>query len=376
MRVAGSFLLAAALVTVSSDIERLNAFDIQAGHRISVEKPVDGDLLVAAREVRIRAPMSGDVAVAGSDVAIEQPVAGYVMAAGMYVDINGSVRDDLWAAGASVEVNGAIDDNAMLAGREVILGSAAVVHGGARIAADSVNVQAPVKRNLYIAARTAQIDSEIGGAVNAHVQRLRIMPGAVIRGNLTVNGPYAPEVSPQAKVLGQVHFNEVAARSEWSWLWWWLFTLAALLILGFAVLALAPAWLQEVADTISHRRGASVIAGLLGLLLIPVIAGFLLITIVGIPLGIIIFALYVTAVVLSGVFVAYFVGDYLIDRTGRRDASPSVRMAVGILAVSVLISLPWLGSVAQLVILVIGFGALILERKNSQAGLQLRPVQA
>jgi hypothetical protein len=43
----------------------------------------------------------------------------------------------------------------------------------------------------------------------------------------------------------------------------------------------------------------------------------LLITVVGIPLAFILLALYVIALLLSGVFVAYLVGGWLLDRFNR-----------------------------------------------------------
>jgi hypothetical protein len=64
-------------------------------------------------------------------------------------------------------------------------------------------------------------------------------------------------ISPEAKVLGQVRFNEVAARSRWSWLLWWLFGFAALLILGLAIVALTPLWSDRVAAKIVERPGVS-----------------------------------------------------------------------------------------------------------------------
>jgi hypothetical protein len=87
-------------------------------------------------------------------------------------------------------------------------------------------------------------------------------------------------------------------------------------------------------------------------------------TVVGIPLALILLALYAVAILLSGVFVAYRLGGCLLDRTSR----PWLRMAVGALAISLAISLPWVGWYAQLIVLLIGFGALTLERWHSRQG--------
>ncbi|MGH7825690.1 MAG: hypothetical protein ACREQ7_11025 [Candidatus Binatia bacterium] len=362
--------IAIALIAAGANSAAAWAVETAGGDTIVVKKPVNDDLIAAGQRVDIRAAINGDLIVAGADVAIEEPVDGYAMAAGRNIDVNGPVRNDLWAAGASIEVNAPIGDNAMLAGREVNLHSSAAVRGDARIAAGTAGIEAPIERNLNIVAGTAQIGSEVGGSVEARVQRLRVLPGAVIRGDLLVHGPYAPEISPEAKVLGQVRFNEIPERNQWSWLLWWLFGFAALLVLGFAAVTLSPLWANRVAAKISERPGASALIGMLSLLLVPIIAGLLLVTIIGIPLAVVLLALYVVAILLSGVFVAYLVGGWLLDRINRRGASPWMRIVVGALVVSLFMSLPWIGGIVQLIVLLIGFGALVLERRDSRHRLQ------
>ncbi len=367
--------VAIALIAVGASSEVARAVVTAGGDIIIVKERVTGDFLAAGKSVAIQAAIDGDLTAAGAGVVIEQPVEGYALVAGRKVEVNGPVRNDLWAAGATIDVNAPVGDNAILAGRNVNLNSNAAVRGDARIAAGTATIEAPIERNLNIVARTARLDSEIGGTVEASVQRLTVLPGTLIRGDLLVHGPYPPDISPEAKVLGQVRFNEVAARSQWSWLlWWWLFGFAALLILGLVAVALSPLWTDRVAAKIHERPGASALIGLAGLLVTPVVAGLLLFTIIGIPLGLILLALYLVAILLSGVFVAYRVGGWLLERSNRRHAAPWLRMTAGALLVSLLMSLPWIGGITQLVVLLVGFGALLLERRDP--GSRLQPVAA
>jgi hypothetical protein len=359
-----------ALISITAIASGAAAFEVARGDSVIVKQRVNDDLLAAGQRVEIQAAINGDLAVAGASVSIEEPVAGYAMAAGRKVDINAPVQNDLWAAGASIEVNAPIGDNALLAGRNIKVHSSAAVGGDARIAGGTVTLEAPIERNLNIAARDALISSEIGGSVEARVQRLKVLPGGVIRGDLVVHSPYPPEISSEANVLGQVRFNETAERNQWIWLWWWLFGFAALLALGFAAVALSPLWTHAVAAKITERPGASALTGVLGLFLAPLIAALLLITIIGIPLAIILLAFYVVAILLSGVFVAYRTGVWLLRPFGRGNASPWMRMAAGALIVSFFMSLPWIGGIVQLIVLMIGFGALVLERRDSRRGLE------
>jgi hypothetical protein len=75
-------------------------------------------------------------------------------------------------------------------------------------------------------------------------------------------------------------------------------------------------------------------------------------------------ALYVVALLLSGVFVAYLVGGWILDRLKRPQSTPYLRMAVGAVAVGACMSLPWIGWLAQLLALLIGFGAIVLDQRD------------
>jgi hypothetical protein len=115
---------------------------------------------------------------------------------------------------------------------------------------------------------------------------------------------------------------------------------------------------------ITGKPWSSILAGLAGLLLAPLAMILLLITVVGIPLAFILLALYVIALLLSGVFVANLVGGWLLDRFNRPQSSPYMRMTLGALAVGVCVSLPWIGWLVQSLIVLIGFGALMLDQRD------------
>jgi len=90
------------------------------------------------------------------------------------------------------------------------------------------------------------------------------------------------------------------------------------------------------------------------------------VSVIGIPLALILSGLYVVTILLSGVFVSYLAGGWLLGRWRQSEASPYARLAAGVLVVSFLATLPWIGWHVQLLALLIEFGALILERKDSR----------
>jgi hypothetical protein len=196
---------------------------------VNVTTAVDGDLLRAGRHVNVQGQVAGDVAVAGSRVSIAAPVDGYVMAAGDDVGIQGSIGDDLWAAGRRVELGAPVADNARLAGESVFVQPQAAIGHDALIAGRHVEVRGPVQHDLTIGAAEALIASEIGGSVRARAGSLKLLPGAVVRGDLVAYGPNPPDIAPGAQVLGQVRYRapwDAAGASDWSvlgFVWQWMF---------------------------------------------------------------------------------------------------------------------------------------------------------
>jgi hypothetical protein len=330
------------------------------------EERFDDDVLTAGRTVHLQNAVAGDVAAAGAEVTIDGPVQGYVMSAGRSVTLDGRVGNDVWAAGETVTVDNSVGNNAMLAGRIVNLGPNAVIGHNARLAGNMVTAEGRIDRDLTIGAETAQIGADVGGAVRARADHVTVMPGAIIRGDLVVRASEPPEISPAAQVLGQVRFEDV---NEGRWLAWpaqWLLVFLGLLILGVTATAFAPAWPARVAETLRSRTLASIFSGLLVLIVIPLAVGALAVTIIGIPLAIVMFAFYVAMLLLAAVFVSYTAGEWLTARLHLMRSSPWARLILGVLVISLLMSLPTVGFVVTAIVLTVGMGALVLERRSQR----------
>ena len=330
---------------------------------LTITEPVADDLLAAARELHVQAEVKGDVAAAGERVTIDGPIDGYVMSAGRTITVDGSVGNDLWAAGEVVDVSSEVSNNAMLAGRSVRLGSESLVGHDARLAGNTVTTEGRVERNLRIDADTVQLGGEVGGDVHAQARQVTVLPNAVINGDLIVRANNPPMISPEARILGNTRFEQAKANGWLSWPSIFVGSLLALLLLGFAAIALSSTWPSRVAATMRARPSGSALTGLGVLVFTPLAAGVLAVTLIGIPLALVLISLYLAVLLLSLVMVAYRVGTWLVERLHRPQASPWTRMALGVLIVSLAISIPFAGWLLAIVILIAGTGALVLERR-------------
>jgi hypothetical protein len=361
-----AILVALILICVYSWGDAARAQSRDTATTADAKERIDDDILTAGGTVHLRREVAGDVAAAGGEVTIDGPVHGYVMSAGQSVTVDGRVGNDVWAAGETVTVDSPIGNNAMVAGRIVNLGRNAVIGHDARLAGNTVTAEGRIDRDLTIGAQTARIGAEVGGVVRARANQVTVLPGAVIHGDLVVRANEPPEISPDAQVLGQVRFEDV---NEGRWLAWpgqWLLIFVGLLILGATATAFAPAWPPRVADTMRARKLASIFSGLVVLIVIPLAVGALAVTIVGIPLAIVMLAFYVAMLLLSAVFVSYTTGEWLTARLRVMRSSQWARLIVGVLVVSLLMSLPTVGFAITAIVLIVGMGALVLERRSQR----------
>jgi hypothetical protein len=333
-----------------------------------VGQPAPGDdLMTAGSTVRVMNEVTGDVAAAGNDVTIDAPVDGYVMSAGRRVTVVGKIGNDLWAAGETVNIESPIANNAMVAGRTVHLRGNTVIGHDAHLAGNDVTAEGRVERNLTIGAGgVARINANVGGMVTARATRVTVMPDSVIQGDLYVKAAQPPDISPQARVMGRIHYERTLDTESWfMWPYRWLLSGVALLILGLAAVWFSPAWAAHVAATMRTRAGASILSGIAAIVIIPLAVAILAVTVIGFPLAVVLAALYILVLALSSVFVSYRTGEWLLHRLW---SSRWAFMILGVAIVSLGMSLPNFGWAIGLLVMITGAGALVLERGGRRPG--------
>jgi hypothetical protein len=343
-----------------------------SGQQTAVTDDVtQNDLMTTGRTVRVDAQVEGDVAAAGSDVTVSAPVSGYVMSAGRTVSVEAPVGNDLWAAGERVSIDSSVGNNAMIAAQTVRLQPGATVGHDARLAGGEVRSEGRIAHDLTISAGRAEIGGDIGGAVNASAGRVTVLPDAVVRGDLIVRAPEPPVISPGAQVMGNVDYQRTGGGQWWfAWpvLWGCLFL--SLLALNLIGLYVAPAWFSRVAETLRTRPLLSLLAGAVVLIAIPIVIAILMITLIGIPLAVILSAAYVIALILSAAFVSYRIGLWVFDRLHRTGVSRWSAMVVGALLVSLGVSLPIVGWLIALAVVLTGAGALAVDWRDRRLRMQ------
>jgi cytoskeletal protein CcmA (bactofilin family) len=327
--------------------------NVRTGDTVTIPagETVEGDLYAFAGTVRVDGTIQGDLVTTAGQVDVSGSVEGDILAAGGQVNVSGTVGDDVRVAGGTVSLSGTATEDALLAGGTVTITSAAEVGGDVITSAGQLVIDGTVTGSVVGSASTYARGGQIGG-----VEDVRVGPQPGVQ-------PAAPP-STASRVLDAVrHFLVV-------------------LLVGALLLWLVPRAYDALQSTVRNRPAASVgwgIVGIIGfvvLLIVIAIATVVLAAIIGL-LG---FGGLVAAELLAGIIafaglilvfgvVAAWVADAivgaaiasLIPQNERASRWQELAlMAAGAAVVVFVSSLPIVGPLAKLVVVIFGLGALLV----------------
>jgi hypothetical protein len=341
-----------------------------------VERVVGADRFAAGGRVELDKPGAGDALAAGGAVVLGADTVGDALLVGGTVDVRGRVGQDLYAGGGSLRVDAAVAESARLAGGDVRVGRGARFGGDSAVVGGTVRFDGAAGSALYLAGGTVRFDGEAAGDVVIAGRDVEVGPRARIAGALLVRGPAPPRVAEGARIAGGVRHELVqappvpdgAARVVGGMLFvaWVL----GLLLLGVLSLGLFPNLSRRAAAGVTARPLASAGLGFALLVGIPAGAVLLMVTVIGIPMGLLALALYFPLLVLGYLAGVVAAGDALLARfrpaaVGWRPRALAFALTLVVLALAARI--PWIGPWVGFALLVFGLGSLALTRPANAA---------
>lgn len=321
----------------------------------------------AGHRVDVSRPMLGDVVVAGGEVEITQPVAGDILAAGWRVSLSGRADDDVRMAGAKIVVNAPVNGDLTVAGGDVAIGSASQLLGRSWITGGHVQVEGLVDREVHIAGGTVEIAGEVRQPITVIAEKLEILPSARILSGLQYKSPAPALIANGAAVSGPVTFTRIEAREareahSFRAVSTVLFAFH-LTIAGLLLLWLMPAFMTRVVDTLRAAPAQSALLGVGLVLGVPVAALILVFSVLALPIGLTLVALYFVGLLAAVLAIALFVGDFearMFNRTTTTYLARAVWLIAGVLSLAILRAVPILGTFVVFTCILFGLGALAL----------------
>jgi hypothetical protein len=329
----------------------------------------------AGNRIEISTPMAADVIVAGRQIDIDQPVGGDILAAGWRVALADRADDDVRIVAAQASVNAPVAGDLTIGGGDVTIGSLARVSGRSWLTGRTVRVEGVFERDLSVAGATVQIGGEIRKPLQVVAEDLEILPSARILGPLTYKGSSEARIADGAVINGPITYDRIPQREarrarSFPVVSSLLFSLH-LFLAGLLVVMFLPRVETSVVATLRRQPGLSLLAGFVLLVTVPVAAILLIISILGLPVGLAIGAAYAIALFGGLLVTAFFLGDaearLLRSRPIVTRGQHALLLLAGVLTLTLLRSV--LGGPVIFASVLFGLGALALTayQRYSQA---------
>jgi cytoskeletal protein CcmA (bactofilin family) len=318
---AGCLLIGASASADSSDEGHwFGSHYVAASDEVSVRAPVLGDALLAGGHVRIDSPVNGDLSLAAGEVEVEAAVNGAARIAAGTVAVRAPVGGALWVTGGDLSVDSVVGGKSWLAGGNVRTGSGAVLPGPTTISAGEAVLDGRYAGALTIRAGHVELRGDFLGDVEVQADQLLLAPGARIAGKLRY---YTPEPLPDAaaaQVAGgaEHHPRGHDMRFGFSHRPGYFFggwgSVVGLWLVGALLLLVAPDFVTRVHRGLATDPWTSLGTGILALIAVPCAASILIVTIIGIPFGILLLVAYGFALAGGYVLAASFLAAQFLAR--------------------------------------------------------------
>ena len=300
-----------------------------AGEILTIDKPIEGDLMIAGQKVKIVSNVNGDTYVAGGEV-----------------EISGEIKGNLIVAGGKVTIGGKVAKNLIMVGGQVMVSDLATIGG-------------------YVLAGGNKLDllGNFSGPVKVGAKELWIGEKAVINGNLEADVNKS-NISSTAKIIGEkkIQIHEIKQPEKESYLLRKyaskaIFSFLSKLVLVLVLVKLLGGKIINLSTKNSFWSNFGL--GLIVLIVTPFLMLILVATLIGISLSGIILSLYLVFLSLAGAVAAIIIGNYISQKGYIKTNNLYLQGFIGLLVLTLLGFLPsFIGLIARFIFFLFGLGIL------------------
>jgi hypothetical protein len=241
----------------------------------------------------------------------------------------------------------------------VVISETGTVQRDAITFAGTTRVHGSVARDVRGRSIRTTVDGDVDGDLDVAVQSLSVGPTAVIGGDILYRSAADADISPGATIDGTI----TKLPAQGNFLYGLILSVANVVgFLGFVVAGLVVFWLlrgtsARAVGVILTRPFASLGAGIVAVIALPLLIGLLAITLVGIPVAVVLLAIGVVAFIIGPVPAVTALGNRILLRRGGLFGALIVGAVVWRLGIWLI---PYVGVVMYVLGLVWGIGGWVM----------------
>ena len=385
-------------------IEREEDVHISNLHRI------DDDLYAWASTVTVDGLVEGDLIAGAYDVKTNGHIRGSVNVMGFRYRHTGEIDGGLRAFVNECEIDGYVGRSVVVAANELRIGEKGIIEKEAVLYGNKINFQGYIKENLKIEASTTIVSGTVNGNVNVQADEIKVIAPAVIKGDFTYVSQNEAQIELDSGViiLGETVWQlpeEKDGDEDVGALTVIIINFSKMLaafLFGVILISLFRKYAQESLTQLRDRPAVATATGFLSLIIYTLSVIVLLISAVLILIGVtlisgdsaaagvpilslsILMVPITSFITVSGgvlfysgkIVIALLVG-FLIFKLIRPQAPylSKLQLFLGLIVVTLIFSIPYIGFIVYVIASIIGGGAIILGikycRKESESKPQL-----
>ncbi len=367
-----SLAVSGASLLISALIIPLVAFalEVRVGESptLSASETVRNDMYLAGGNITSSGKVNGDLVVAGGNIIVNGPVSQDLAIGGGSITVIADVGDDVRIGGGNIILNGKVGSDAVIGGGQTTI-SGPGVGGDVLWGGGMLRVDAPIGGGMQLAGGEVVINAPVRGNVTFKGTKLTLGKNAVINGDLNYTAKSEATMEAGAVVKGKTTYEPqktaIPAISGKG-----VIALLSLLFLGKFLALLVFA----LALGLFFRRYAEVLVsnaitqplletgrGLIVFIVLPVVSVMLLVTLIGVPLGILgligFAALLLLASPLAAIVVGSVVHKWIFKPAEYQVAWQTILLGVAIY--TVLGFVPIVGGIAKFVLVLLAVGSMM-----------------
>jgi len=329
---------------------------------VAANETVDDTLLAAANMVRVDGVVNGDLLAFGRTVEVRGTVKGDLISLAQRTEVSGTVEGHIYTISHTLDLEGQLGHSIYGLLQSLHIDDRGRVGNGIVVAVGDVNLEGEVKRSVDIlTSGSADVSGSIGRDLTTVGGRLTLTNTAQVGGNLSARVRQLKEahIADGATIGGKRDIQVRVRESHFTrprFYFHQAVWLAGAILVGWLGVLLFPGFFQATTQLVgsglrSLGLGVGVLTG------VPVAIVVIAITLVGFPLSLMLLALYLAAIYLAKIWVGAFLGRILLKPSGATKGDWLLGLLVGLLILTIVRFIPYLGGIVHLGVVCLGLGA-------------------
>jgi cytoskeletal protein CcmA (bactofilin family) len=328
---------------------------------VAANETVDDTLLATGNIVRVEGVVNGDLLAFGESVEVRGTVKGDLVSFAKRTVVSGTVEGNIYNFSNSLDLDGQLGHSIYGGMQSLRVNDRGRVGHGILVGAGDVTIEGEVNRDATLYAGNADVSGRIGRELSMAGDSLTLTNTARIGGNLSVRVRDLKKVhiADGATITGTRDIQIRVRQSHFARPKFYFYRavwLAAAMLVGWLILILFPGFFQASTHAVgsgwrSLGLGFGVLAG------VPVAIVLSAITVVGLPVSLILLAFYLVAIYLSMIWVGAYLGRMILKPTTETKGDWLLALLVGLLILTVIRYIPYLGGFVHFVVICLGLGA-------------------